>query len=414
MNLHEYQAKQLFAEYGLPVSVGHAVDTADEAVAAAEKIGGDKWVVKAQVHAGGRGKAGGVKLVTKADEIRKFADQHLGTRLVTYQTDEKGQPVSKIFVEACTDIDRELYLGAVIDRSSRRITFMASTEGGVEIEKVAEETPEKILQATIDPLTGPSPYQGRDLAFKMGLSGKQINQFAGIFMGLARMFEESDLSLIEINPLVITTDGDVHCLDAKVSIDSNALYRQKSLAAMRDASQEDERENRASEFNLNYVALEGSIGCMVNGAGLAMGTMDLVKLHGGEPANFLDVGGTATKETVAEAFKIILSDDAVKAVLINIFGGIVRCDIIAEGIIGAVKEVGVKVPVVVRFEGNNASVGVETLAASDVDIIAATSLTDAVQRTVEAAQGKTAGGKTAGGKTASGKTSKAKTSKKGA
>lgn len=387
MNLHEYQAKQLFAEYGLPVSKGIAVDTADEAVAAAKEIGGDRWVVKAQVHAGGRGKAGGVKLVSTEEEIREFADRLIGTNLVTFQTDENGQPVSKIFVETCTDIERELYLGAVIDRSTRRITFMASTEGGVEIEKVAEETPEKILQATVDPMTGASPYQGRDLAFALGLEGKQVNQFANVFMGLAKLFDECDLALIEINPLVVTADGDIHCLDAKLSVDSNALYRQKKLSEMRDHSQEDERENQASEFNLNYVALEGSIGCMVNGAGLAMGTMDLVKYHGGQPANFLDVGGTATKETVAEAFKIILSDSAVKAVLINIFGGIVRCDIIAEGIIGAVKEVGVKVPVIVRFEGNNAAVGSETLANSDVDIIAATSLTDAVQQAVKAAGG---------------------------
>ena len=387
MNLHEYQAKQLFAEYGLPVSQGIAVDTADEAVAAAKQIGGDKWVIKAQVHAGGRGKAGGVKLVSSDDEIREFANRLVGTNLVTFQTDEKGQPVSKIYVETCTDIERELYLGAVIDRSTQRITFMASTEGGVEIEKVAEETPEKILRATIDPMTGASPYQGRDIAFQLGLKGKQINQFANVFMKLARLFDECDIALIEINPLVVTTNGDIHCLDAKLSIDSNALYRQKHIGEMRDHSQEDERENQASEFNLNYVALEGNIGCMVNGAGLAMGTMDLVKLHGGQPANFLDVGGGANKEAVSEAFKIILSDEGVKAVLINIFGGIVRCDIIAEGIIGAVKDVGVSVPVVVRFEGNNAALGVKTLAESDVDIIAATSLTDAVEQVVKAAGG---------------------------
>ena len=387
MNLHEYQAKQLFAEYGLPVSQGIAVDTAEEAVAAAKEIGGDKWVIKAQVHAGGRGKAGGVKLVSSDDEIREFANRLVGTNLVTFQTDEKGQPVSKIYVETCTDIERELYLGAVIDRSTQRVTFMASTEGGVEIEKVAEETPEKILRATIDPMTGASPYQGRDIAFQLGLQGKQINQFANVFMGLARLFDECDIALIEINPLVVTADGDIHCLDAKLSIDGNALYRQKSIGKMRDHSQEDERENQASEFNLNYVALEGNIGCMVNGAGLAMGTMDLVKLHGGQPANFLDVGGGATKEAVSEAFKIILSDEGVKAVLINIFGGIVRCDIIAEGIIGAVKDVGVTVPVVVRFEGNNAALGVKTLAESDVDIIAATSLTDAVEQAVKATGG---------------------------
>ena len=387
MNLHEYQAKQLFAEYGLPVSKGIAVDSGAEAVDAAKEIGGDRWVVKAQVHAGGRGKAGGVKLFSDLDEIRSFADGLIGTNLVTFQTDENGQPVSKIFVESCTDIDRELYLGAVIDRSTRRIVFMASTEGGVEIEKVAEETPELILQATIDPHVGGQAYQGRELAFKLGLSGPQVNQFAQVFVGLARMFDERDLSLIEINPLVVTTEGNIHCLDAKVSLDNNALYRQREMAALNDPSQEDEREAHAAQFGLNYVALEGNIGCMVNGAGLAMGTMDLVKLAGGQPANFLDVGGGATKEAVSEAFKIILSDPAVKAVLINIFGGIVRCDIIADGIIGAVKDVGVDVPVVVRFEGNNAAVGVETLANSDVEIIAATSLTDAVEQVVKAAGG---------------------------
>ena len=385
MNLHEYQAKELFRDYGLPVSEGIAVDTSEEAVSAAKKIGGDKWVIKAQVHAGGRGKAGGVKLVSSEEEIRAFAEDHIGKNLVTFQTDEKGQPVSKIFVESFTDIARELYFGAVIDRSSKKITFMASTEGGVEIEKVAEETPEKILQATVDPTTGASSYQGRELAFQLGLEGKQINQFATLFMSLSSLFRDLDLSLLEINPLVVTAEGNLHCLDAKLAVDGNALYRQKRLEAMRDHSQEDERENQASEYNLNYVALEGNIGCMVNGAGLAMGTMDLVKLNGGQPANFLDVGGGATKEAVSEAFKIILSDKGVRAVLINIFGGIVRCDVIAQGIIGAVKDVGVEVPVIVRFEGNNAALGVKTLADSDVDIIAATGLSDAVQRAVNAA-----------------------------
>ncbi len=385
MNLHEYQAKQLFAQYGLPISAGKAVDSSAEAIAAAESMGGEKWVVKAQVHAGGRGKAGGVKLVSSLAEVGEFAGNLLGTRLVTAQTDETGQPINTIFVEACTGIARELYLGAVVDRTSRRIIFMASTEGGVEIEEVARDTPEKIIRAVIEPSQGPQAYQGRQLAFKLGLEGKQINQFAKLFMALARMFEERDLSLLEINPLVVTDAGDVHCLDAKVSIDGNALYRQQALEAMRDPSQEDERERQAGEFGLNYVALDGNIGCMVNGAGLAMGTMDLVKLGGGEPANFLDVGGGATKEAVSEAFKIILSDSAVKAILINIFGGIVQCDIIADGIIGAVKDVGVKVPVVVRFEGNNAALGVEALANSDVDIIAATSLTDAVEQVVKAA-----------------------------
>jgi len=387
MNLHEYQGKQLFAEYGLPVSTGHAVDTPEAAVKAADEIGGDMWVVKAQVHAGGRGKAGGVKLVSSTDEVRAFAEQWLGKNLVTYQTDENGQPVSKILVEACTDIAEEMYLGAVVDRSSRRIVFMASTEGGVEIEKVAEETPEKILKATIDPLTGAQPYQGRELAFKLGLEGDQIKQFVKIFLGLARLFEDKDLALIEVNPLVITDAGNLHCLDAKVGVDSNALYRQSGLREMHDPTQEDAREAHAAQWELNYVALDGNIGCMVNGAGLAMGTMDIVALHGGFPANFLDVGGGATKERVTEAFKIILSDDKVKAVLVNIFGGIVRCDLIAEGIIGAVEEVGVQVPVVVRLEGNNAELGRKLLAESDFNIIAAEGLTDAAQKAVEAAGG---------------------------
>ena len=387
MNLHEYQGKQLFAEYGLPVSKGIAAETAKDAAAAADTIGGDKWVVKAQVHAGGRGKAGGVKLVSSKAEIEEFANNWLGKNLVTYQTDANGQPVSRILVETCTDIDQELYLGAVVDRATRRIIFMASTEGGVEIEKVAEETPEKILKAIIDPLTGAQPYQGRDLAFKLGLKGVQIKQFVQIFMGLAKMFKEKDLELLEINPLVITDEGNLHCLDAKVIIDGNAIYRQPAIKEMHDPSQEDAREAHAASFELNYVALDGSIGCMVNGAGLAMGTMDIVHLHGGSPANFLDVGGGATKERVIEAFKIILSDSNVKAVLINIFGGIVRCDLIAEGVIGAVEEVGVQVPVVVRLEGNNADLGAKKLAESGLDIIAATSLTDAAQQAVKAAGG---------------------------
>jgi succinyl-CoA synthetase beta subunit len=386
MNLHEYQGKQLFAEYGLPVSKGIAASTAAEAAAAAATIGGERWVVKAQVHAGGRGKAGGVKLVQSADEIRAFAEKWLGRRLVTYQTDANGQPVSRILVETCTDIARELYLGAVVDRASRRIVFMASTEGGVEIEKVAHETPEKILKATIDPLTGAQPYQARELAFKLGLSGDQIGQFSKIFLGLAQLFKDKDLALIEVNPLVITAAGNLHCLDAKITVDGNALYRQPAIKAMHDSSQDDAREAQAAQWDLNYVALDGNIGCMVNGAGLAMGTMDIVQHHGGQPANFLDVGGGATKERVTEAFKIILSDAKVKAVLVNIFGGIVRCDLIAEGIIGAVQEVGVKVPVVVRLEGNNADLGRKLLADSGLNIIAATSLTDAAQRVVAAAE----------------------------
>lgn len=388
MNLHEYQGKQLFKEYGLPVSEGFASDTPEGAVEAADRIGGEEWVVKCQVHAGGRGKAGGVKLFKNKDDIRAFAEKWLGNNLVTFQTDENGQPVSKILVESCTDIANELYLGAVVDRGTQRVVFMASTEGGVEIETVAEETPEKILKAEIDPIVGPQPYQAREMAFKLGLEGDQIKQFVKIFMGLAKMFEELDVALIEINPLVIKTDGNLHCLDAKVGIDGNALYRQPKVKAMHDPSQEDSREAHAAQFELNYVALDGNVGCMVNGAGLAMGTMDIVNLHGGKPANFLDVGGGATKERVAEAFKIILSDDNVKAVLVNIFGGIVRCDMIAEGIIGAVKEVGVNVPVVVRLEGTNADKGRQVLADSGLDIIAASSLTDAAQQVVKAAEGK--------------------------
>lgn len=388
MNLHEYQGKQLFAEYGLPVSKGYAVDSPKEAAEACDKIGGTQWVVKAQVHAGGRGKAGGVKLVRSKDEARAFAQQWLDKRLVTYQTDANGQPVSKILVEACTDIDKELYLGAVVDRASRRVVFMASTEGGVDIEKVAHDTPEKILKATIDPLVGAQPFQARELAFQLGLKGDQVKQFVHIFVGLAQLFQDYDLALLEVNPLVIKKDGNLHCLDAKINIDSNAIYRQPKLRDMADPSQDDPREAHAAKWELNYVALDGNIGCMVNGAGLAMGTMDIVNLHGGAPANFLDVGGGATEERVTEAFKIILSDSNVAAVLVNIFGGIVRCDMIAEGIIGAVREVGVKVPVVVRLEGNNADLGAKKLSESGLNIIGASSLTDAAIQVVKAAEGK--------------------------
>ncbi|MBV1905762.1 MAG: ADP-forming succinate--CoA ligase subunit beta [Pseudomonadales bacterium] len=387
MNIHEYQAKQLFAEYGLPVSVGHAVKSADEAVAAAKKIGGDRWVIKVQVHAGGRGKAGGVKLIDSDDEIRAFADNWLGKRMVTIQTDADGQPVNTLYVESCTDIADELYLGAVIDRGSRRVVFMASTEGGVEIEKVAEETPEKILRAVIDPAVGAQPYQGRELAFKLGLKGDQVKQFTQLFLNLSRLFHELDCGLVEINPLVITAEGNIHCLDAKLSIDSNALYRQQKLLEMADPSQEDSREAEAAKFGLNYVALDGNIGCLVNGAGLAMGTMDLVKLEGGFPANFLDVGGSANREAVAEAFRIILSDSNVKAVLVNIFGGIVSCAVIAEGIIAAVEDASVEVPVIVRFEGNSAEKGSKILQENKLNIISATSLKDAAEKAVAASGG---------------------------
>lgn len=384
MNLHEYQAKKLLASYGLPTPRGEVAYTVDEAVQAAAQLSTPRWVIKAQVHAGGRGKAGGVKLVSTKDELAAVAKSLLGTRLVTYQTDAKGQPVNSVLVEETCDIGRELYLGAVVDRASRRVVFMASTEGGVEIEKVAHETPEKLFKVIVDPLVGVMPFQARDIGFKLGLDEAQIKQFTHLMVGLGKMFVECDLSLLEINPLVVTKGGDLLCLDGKISIDSNALYRQPKLKEMRDTSQEDASENRASEWELNYIPLDGTIGCMVNGAGLAMATMDVIKLHGGEPANFLDVGGGATKERVSEALKIILSDEKVKGILVNIFGGIVRCDLIADGILAAVKEVDVKIPVVVRLEGNNAQLGADILNKSDLNVIAATSLTDAAKKIVAA------------------------------
>ncbi len=384
MNLHEYQAKALFAQYQIPVPKGEVATTAEEAVEAVNALAGSKWAAKAQVHAGGRGKAGGVKLVASADEARVFAEEKLGTRLVTYQTDASGQPVNALLIEEVCDIDRELYLGAVVDRASQRIVIMASTEGGVEIEKVAADTPEKIIKVTVDPMVGLMPYQTREVAFALGLTGDQIKQCAKLMQGLATMFTSCDLSLVEVNPLVVTQQGDLLCLDGKVSLDDNALFRHPKLTELNDASQEDEKEHRAKEFDLNYISLDGDIGCMVNGAGLAMATMDVIKLHGGEPANFLDVGGGATKERVAEAFKIILSDDKVKGVLVNIFGGIVRCDLIAEGIIDAVQEVGVTVPVVVRLEGNNAPLGSQKLADSGLNLQPANGLTDAAEKIVQA------------------------------
>jgi succinyl-CoA synthetase beta subunit len=386
MNLHEYQAKQLLAEYGLPVPNGEVARNVDEAVLIAGKLNTKRWVVKAQVHAGGRGKAGGVKIVSTKEEVAEAAKGMLGTQLVTYQTTVEGQPVRLVLIEEPCDIAKELYLGAVIDRTQQRVVFMASTEGGVEIEKVAEKTPEKILQVVVDPLVGVMPFQARELGFALGLTGEQIKQFTQMLLGLGKMFVERDLALLEINPLVITKQGGLLCLDGKITIDENALYRQPKLREMRDTTQEDERENRARDWELNYIALDGDIGCMVNGAGLAMATMDLVKLHGGNPANFLDVGGGATKERVTEAFKIILSDTKVKAILVNIFGGIVRCDLIAEGIIGAVAEVGTELPVVVRLEGNNAELGSKKLSESGLNIIAAKSFTDAAKKVVEAVE----------------------------
>jgi succinyl-CoA synthetase beta subunit len=382
MNLHEFQSKQIFRKYGLPVPDNRVVQSSADAATAASALEGDSWVVKAQVHAGGRGKAGGVKLVNDIESLTHTVGSMLGTRLVTIQTGSDGQPVNQVLIEETCNIDRELYVGAVIDRSTRRVVLMASTEGGVEIEKVAAETPEKILRTTVNPLTGLQPYQGRELAFGLGLEGEQIKQFGKMLAGLAKMFVEKDLSLVEINPLVVTAEGNLLCLDAKINVDDNALYRQPDLLEMHDTSQEDERENRAKEWDLNYISLEGDIGCMVNGAGLAMATMDLIKLCGGEPANFLDVGGGATKERVSEAFKIILSDKNVKGILVNIFGGIVRCDLIAEGIIGAVEEVHVDVPVVVRLEGNNAERGSQLLSDSGLNLIAANDLTDAAQKIV--------------------------------
>ena len=386
MNLHEYQAKQLFADYGIAAPRGEVADSPKAAKAAAGRVPGSRWVVKAQVHAGGRGKAGGVKLVDSPDAVAEVAEALLGTRLVTYQTAADGQPVNSVLVEEVSQIARELYLGAVVDRASQRVVFMASTEGGVEIEKVAAETPEKILTTELDPIVGLQPYQCRQIAFGLGLTGDQIKQFTTLMTGLARMFVECDLSLLEVNPLVVTGDGRLVCLDGKINVDDNALYRLPRLSAMRDASQEDEKENRAREHDISYVALDGNIGCMVNGAGLAMATMDIIKLHGGNPANFLDVGGTATAERVTEAFKIILADDNVKGVLVNIFGGIVRCDLIADGIIAAVKDVGVKVPVVVRLAGNNAELGSRKLVDSGLNIIPADGLTDAAQKVVKAVE----------------------------
>ncbi|WP_287881278.1 ADP-forming succinate--CoA ligase subunit beta [Aquitalea sp.] len=385
MNLHEYQAKELLAKYGLPVQQGILATTPEEAAAAYDKLGGKFAVVKAQVHAGGRGKAGGVKVVKSREEAAEVAKSLIGINLVTYQTDAAGQPVNSVLV--CEDmypVQRELYLGAVVDRGSQRVVFMVSTEGGVEIEKVAEETPEKIIKIEINPLVGMQPFQARDAAFALGLSGSQIAAFSKLMLGAYQAFVENDFALFEVNPLALRENGELACVDGKINLDSNALYRHPALLAQRDKSQENEREVKASEFDLNYVALEGNIGCMVNGAGLAMATMDIIKLKGGQPANFLDVGGGATKDRVIEAFKLILADDSVKGVLINIFGGIVRCDMIAEAIIAAVKEVNVTVPVVVRLEGNNAELGAKILDESGLKLVSAQGLNDAAEKIVAA------------------------------
>jgi succinyl-CoA synthetase beta subunit len=385
MNLHEYQSKQLFAKYAIPIPTGKVAASAEEAVAAAQELGGSLWVVKAQVHAGGRGKAGGVKLAKDLDTVRSATAGMLGTTLVTHQTGPEGLPVHQVYVETGSKIEREIYLSLVLNREAGRIAFVASAAGGMDIEEVAEHSPEKIIRVNVHPAAGLQDYQCRQLAFGLGLKGDQIAQFGRIAHALYKLYLEQDASLVEVNPLIVTGDGRLVALDAKINIEDNALFRHKDLAALRDASQEDAMERKAAEHELNYVSLDGNIACMVNGAGLAMATMDLIQLHGGKPANFLDVGGGATKERVAAAFKLILSNRNVTAILINIFGGIVRCDMIAEGIIAAVKEVGVSIPVIVRLEGTNAPAARDILASSKLAITAASDLTDAATKAVRLA-----------------------------
>ena len=386
MNLHEYQGKLLFAEYNLPVSKGEVIFDAKNAIDACNKIGGIKWVVKAQVHAGGRGKAGGVELIDSPDQAEVFAKKWLGQKLVTYQTDKDGQLVNSILIEECTNILKELYLSAVIDRDSQKIVFIGSSEGGVNIEEVARNTPEKIIYQGVEFKDQSLPEHAKNIANVLKLNDEQTNQFIPMIDNLLRLFVEKDLSLLEINPLVINSNGDLHCLDAKVNIDTNALFRQPELLEMHDETQEDPREAEAAKNDLSYVSLDGNIGCMVNGAGLAMGTMDTIKFFGGNPANFLDVGGTATQDRVAKAFKIILKDPNVKVVLVNIFGGIVRCDVIAKGIIAAIKEVDIKVPVVVRLEGNNADIGAKILSKANIKIESINNLSNAAKKAVELAK----------------------------
>ena len=386
MNLHEYQGKQLFADYNLPVSKGEVIFDAKDAVDACNRIGGQKWVVKAQVHAGGRGKSGGVELIDLPESASDFANKWLGNRLVTYQTDSKGQPVSSILIEACTEIKSELYLSAIIDRDSQKIVFIGSSEGGVNIEDVAKNTPEKIIYEGIDPDVKDVENHAINIGKVLKLNEDQMKQFIPMVDNLMRLFIEKDLSLLEINPLVINDKDDLHCLDAKINIDSNALFRQPELAEMYDESQEDPQEAEAARSDLSYVSLDGNIGCMVNGAGLAMGTMDTIKFYGGNPANFLDVGGTATQERVAKAFKIILKDPEVSVVLVNIFGGIVRCDLIAEGVVSAIKEVGISVPVVARLEGNSAEKGAQILNESDIKVESINNLAEAAKKAVELSQ----------------------------
>lgn len=397
MNIHEYQAKKLLRDYGIPVSDGRPVLRAEEAKSAAGELGGPLWVVKAQIHAGGRGKGkfkepeagekGGVRLAKSVEEASELARQMLGRTLVTHQTGPAGKQVNRIYIEDGSDISRELYLALLVDRGTSRVSFVVSTEGGMDIEEVAAHTPEKILSFSVDPATGIQPFHGRKVAFALGLEGKQVKQCVALIERLYKAFIEKDAEMIEINPLIVTTDGDLKALDAKLGFDNNALFRQPDIMALRDETEEDPKELAASKYDLNYIALDGEIGCMVNGAGLAMATMDIIKLYGAEPANFLDVGGGATKEKVTEAFKIITSDPNVKGILVNIFGGIMRCDIIAEGIIAAVKEVGLQVPLVVRLEGTNVELGKEIIAKSGLNVIAADDLSDAAQKIVKAVKG---------------------------
>ena len=386
MNFHEYQAKQLFGDYGIAVPKGKVARSPDEAVAAAKEIGGDFWVVKAQIHAGGRGKAGGVKLCKTLDEVRENAKAMLGTTMATYQTAGVELPVDSVLVTQATDIANELYLSVLVDRATQTVTFIASAEGGMDIEQVAAEKPDAIKTLHVDFVEGLQSYQTRDLGFALGLNAKQVGQLSKIMLGLYRLFVEKDLALVELNPLAVLTDGSLAVLDGKINSDDNASFRHPELVAMRDTRQEDETEVLASKYDLNYVTMDGNIGCMVNGAGLAMATMDIIKLEGGEPANFLDVGGGASKEKVTEAFKLILSDEDVKAIFVNIFGGIVRCDMIAEGIIAAVKEVGVKVPVIVRLEGTNVEAGKKLLAESGLAITPADDINDGAKKAVAAAK----------------------------
>jgi len=388
MNLHEYQAKQLFAEYGVPVLPGTPVTSLEEAVSAAHQLGGNEWMVKAQIHAGGRGKVGGVKLVAGEAQLKTAVLALLGKRLVTSQTGKEGLPVNTVLIEQTAPIARELYLGVLVDRSRERVTFIASEAGGMDIEQVAAETPEKIITLAVNPVVGLQPYQCRRTGFALQLDGEQIKALTRIMFALYRLFKDKDASLLEINPLIVTTEGELVALDAKMNLDDNALYRQPELARLHDATQEEPRELEARRFGLSYVALDGTIGCMVNGAGLAMATMDLIKLAGGKPANFLDVGGGTTADKVAEAFKLILADDKVKAILVNIFGGIVRCDLIAEGVIAAVSEMGIAIPVVVRLEGTNAEQGRVMLEQSGLSLVGAEGLTDAARKVVQAAGGK--------------------------